>query len=101
MDQTNVRKFLDATVNRCSVIHDYYVNLLYHTKYKKITRFSMVEGAHADEIVLLKGKLHNSGRAAISFKQLKKLSRITEYMLLFQKVKKTHEQISRLKRLNI
>ena len=41
---------------------------------------------------LLKGFLHNCGRAGISFRQLKKQSRITECMLLFQKVKKTHEQ---------
>ena len=50
------------------------------------------QGAPADEISLLKGFLHNCGRVGISFRQLKKLSRITECMLLFQNVKKTHEQ---------
>ena len=61
-------------------------------KMQKNNVFFVVSGGHADEISLLKAFLHNCGRADISFKQFKKLSRIIEYHLLFQKVKKTHGQ---------
>ena len=70
-------------------------------KTQKNNTFPRGREAHADKISLLKVFLHKCGRAGISSKQLKKLSRISECMLLFQKVKKTHEQISRLNRLNI
>ena len=44
-----------------------------HKTQKNNTVFQGRGGDHAHEIVLFKAKLHNSGRAGISFKQLKKI----------------------------
>ena len=70
-------------------------------KMQKNNVFFTVRWGRADDLSLFKGKLHNCGRAGISFKQVKKLGRIGKCMLLFQKVKKTHEQILRLKHIDV
>ena len=70
-------------------------------KTQKITAFSVIEAPDAGSLSLFKGFLHNCGRADISFKQVKKMSRIVKCHREFQKVKKTHGQFSRLKCLNI
>ena len=61
----------------------------------------MLDAPDADRLSLFKGFLHNSGRADISFKQVKKMSRIVKCHREFQKQKKTHEQFLCLKCLNI
>ena len=57
---------------------------------------------HADKISLFKAFLHNCDPAGISSKQLKKIKQDRRMCATFPKnQKKTHEQFSRLKCLNI
>ena len=74
---------------------------LAHEKYYEILGYEMKDDELLCDVCVKDHVQRYNGRAGISFRQLKKLSIITECMLLFQKVKKTHEQFSRLKRLNI
>ena len=63
--------------------------------------FSVIKAPDAGGLSLFKAFLHNCGRAGISFKQVKKMSRIVKCRREFQKVKKTHGQFSCLKCINI
>ena len=63
--------------------------------------FFTVRQAHADEISLLKAFLHKCGRAGILSKRLKKTKQDKQMYATFSESQKTHEQFSRLKRLNI
>ena len=72
-------------------------------RYKTLKNIGFFQGrwAHAVKISLLKAKLHNSGRAGILSEQLKKIKQNNRIYPTFQKSQKTHEQISRLKCVNI
>ena len=60
-------------------------------KMQKITVFSVAGGVDADRYLYIKGSYIIVVARVFSLNNLKKLSRISECMLLFQKVKKTHE----------
>ena len=47
-------------------------------KMQKITCFSVIKAPDAERLSLFKAFLHNCGRAVISFKQVKKMSRIVK-----------------------
>ena len=78
----------------------YIVNLLYHTKWKK-TCFSRLAGGVQTIYLYLRRSYIIAVARVFYLNKLKKLGRIGECMLLFQKVKKTHEQILRLKHIDV
>ena len=50
--------------------------------------FFTVSGGRTDDLSLLKGKLHNCGRASISFKQVKKIRQNRQMYATFTKSQK-------------
>ena len=70
-------------------------------KMQKNNVFFVVSGGRADDLSLLKTKLHNCGRAGISFKQFKKIRQNRQMYATFPKSQKTHEQILRLKHIDV
>ena len=58
------------------------------TQNTKNNVFFAVRGGRTDDLSLLKGKLHNCGRAGISFKQVKKISQNRQMYATFPKSQK-------------
>ena len=71
----------------------YYINLLYDTKHEKIRLNSVLQLAVRTDYHCLRAVYINAVVQFFYSNKFEKLSRITEYHLLFPKVKKTHGQI--------